>query len=337
MERTITVRSSALDSWIKRFRKIERDKESKLGITVPLVSSILITPSLDQHKLGYFRPDSLLIAISEDLVENGTESEIENVFLHELSHALDYRISRSLEHGQSFRRCCRLLGVDEGFDKSRIQLSIGRMNSKREKIKKLMALSSSPFENESAAAIQKAKKLMAENEIGEKEDERIYTAPLYSAGKFSYGMKLLLSYVEKSSGIFLITAHEGKEKRALAYGSLEEVEFALYLFDYLLSSTDSAIKALRSDGEKVSRDNFIMGMIDILTSRTSGHSTDTALIAIQNKNKETVKRIVYPEERFVHKSSVSYIYFDEGSYGHGKGFAGSLDVPHRVERKAIQS
>ena len=335
MERTITVRSSALDRWARKLRALEMEKEKELGIQDPLVSAILISPALDQNRLGYFRYTSRLIVISEELVESGREDDIINVFLHELSHALDYRLFGALEHGATFHTCCRMLGVEEGFDKSTIRLSVKKGNAKREKIRKLMALSASPFENESAIAIQKAKEMMAEGGAGLYDDERIYTAALYSAGRFSYGIKMLLNYIEKTSGVFLITSNEGGTKKALVYGSLEEVEFSIYLFDYLESSVKAEIQALRSKGDKVSRDNFIMGMIEALSSKTEGSSADKAIIAIQSKNMDAAKRIVYPESRFSRRVSHSYISFDKDSYGHGKGFGDNLSVPASIGRKAL--
>ena len=336
MERTITVRSSAIDSWIRRFRAIEREKEKKLGIAKPLAASILITPALESSKLGFFRPDALLIVINEDLVENGTDREIENVFLHELAHALDYRLNGAAEHGNSFRACCRMLGIDEGFDKSVIKLSVSRMNARREKIRKIMALSSSPFENESASAIRKARKLMAESGLDGCAHEKIYMTALHSAGKFSYGTKMLLSYVEKASGVFIVTTHEGKERKAIAYGSLEEVEFSLYLFDYLSSSADREIRTRRKQGEHISKDNFMMGMIETLSSSTSESALDTSIIAIHDKNRDKAKRMIYPNTRLVTRSSRSSASFDDGSYGIGKCFGDNLDVPKAITRKAIR-
>lgn len=336
MQRTITVRSTAIDSWTRRMRAIQREKEATLGIARPLASSIQIAPTLDGGKLGFFRPDNLLIAISEDLIEDGTDSQITNVFLHELAHALDYRVNGKIGHSQSFRECCRALGVDEGFDKSAIRLSIGRMSAKRERIRKLMALSSSPFENESAIAIRKAQSLMLENGIDERTDERIYTAPLYSSHRFSYGVKAILGYTERMSGIFLITSSDGGIRNAIAYGSLPEVEFAIYLFDYLISSVESGIRAAREDGIRISRDNFIMGMIDTLSGKMPADSTETAIAAIQSLNMERAGKIVYPGMKFIRKATKSYLSFDEGSYGQGKGFADKLDIPNAMARKALE-
>lgn len=337
MHRTIGVRSTLTDGWIRRFREIEKEKEASLSIFPPLVSMIVIAPMTEESRLGFFRPDNPSIVISESLIRNGGERDIINVFLHELAHALDYRMRGNTGHGPSFRECCRILGMDEGFDKSHIKLELGNKERRSEKIRKLLSLSSSPFENESAIAIQKARKLMMENGDEDRSDERIYETALLSSSRFSYGVKEVLSYTERTSGIFLLYVPAPEGRSAMAYGSLDEVEFAIYLLDYLLSSSERAIRSLRKEGKHITKDSFLKGAIDVLTERTREESIDNALIALRTENEKAARAIVYPETRLVRRSIRSSSLFDRSSYDSGKGFGKSLDISRSRRRKLIEN
>ena len=51
---------------------------------------------------------------------------------------------------------------------------------------------------------------------------------------------------------------------------------------------------------------------------------------------ERAGKIVYPGMKFIRKATKSYLSFDEGSYGQGKGFADKLDIPNAMARKALE-
>ena len=336
MHRTIGVRSTLTDGWIRRFREIEKEKEASLSIFPPLVSMIVIAPMTEESRLGFFRPDNVSIVISESLIRNGGERDIINVFLHELAHALDHRRHGQAGHGPSFRECCRLLGIEEGFDKSHIRLELGEKAKRSERIRKLLSLSSSPFENESAIAIKKAQELMMEDGQEGRSDERIYEAALLSSSRFSYGLKEVLGYTERMSGIFLLYIPSPEGRSAMAYGSLEEVEFSIYLLDYLLSSSERAIRGLRKEGRHVTKDSFLKGAIDVLSERTRTESIGNALIALRTENEKLARAIVYPETRLVRRSIRSSSIFDRSSYDSGKGFGRSLDISGSRRQKLIE-
>ena len=336
MHRTIGVRSTLTDSWIRRFEDIEKEGERSLGISTPLVSRIIIAPMTADSRLGFFRADDPAIVISESLVRSAGERDIMNVFLHELAHALDYRMNGEAGHGPSFRECCRRLGLDAGFDKSHIRLEIGSKERRSEKIRKLLSLSSSPFENESAIAIQKAQELMMENGVEARSDERIYETVLLSSSRFSYGIKEVLSYTERTSGIFLLYVPSPEGRSAMAYGSLGEVEFAIYLLDYLISSSQRAIRTLRKAGKRITKDSFLKGAIDVLSERTREENIDNAIITLRTENEKATRTIVYPETRLVRRSIRSSSLFDRSSYDSGKGFGNTLDISKSKRRKLIE-
>lgn len=338
MERTIRVISARLRNEIIRLRKLQKDKEREIGV-FSLADDIYISPTLSDDRLGFFRPSVLVIVLSEDLVASGDTEIIDNVFLHELSHALDYRLYGNIGHGATFHECCRILGVKEGFDKSKVVLTRARSIGKIEKIRKLMAMASSPFENESAIAIRKAKELMVENGIGEEEeaaDEKIYFAALCSSLRLSFGVKEIVAYVGNTCGTCIVITHSRESKKSiLSYGSIDEVEFSIYLYDYLMTEIEKAIKEKRKQGEKVSRDSFIKGIVDILNARTKEESTDTALMVLQERNIDKTNRIVYPHASLKRNSGRTSATFDQESYNNGKVFGDKLNVPTSLKRKLL--
>ena len=341
MDRTIRVRSSRLDRTAAELEVLGREKESKLeaaGIIHGLLfRGICIAPALEEGKLGYFSPSDQSIVISEETVTNCSVDTVRNIFLHELAHAMDWNISGAISgHSVLFRQYCRMLGADPGFEKSRVRTGISTGRSRKDRIRKLLALSSSPFENEAAEAIRKAKQLMAEAgiEAVDDDDKRICMVPLYEARRFPFSVRQLLSYISSSTGVYIVVSWNGESKQAIAYGSLEETEASIYLYDYLISATEREIRKLRARGEKVSKDSFLRGVISELSGKTAEAASDNALVAIRDENMHLAHEIVFPGTRISHRTLRSHG-GDAASFSRGRGFGGKLDIPSRIERKKI--
>ncbi len=342
MDRTIRVRSTLTDRKEEELERLGREKEAELragGVTAtPLFTSVCIAPDLEKGRLGYFSPQGRLIVISENLAWGDDGSALRGVFLHELAHALDFALNgRVSGHSALFRQYCSLLGLEPGFEKSRIRIDLDAREEKKERIRKLLALSSSPFENEAKEAIKKARMLMAREsiEIGEEKNERIYMVTLHQAGRFPFSVRMLLSYISRITGVYIVTSYNGDgSKSAVAYGSLEETEASIYLYDYLMSSAEREIAKLRKKGRRVTKDSFLQGALSVLVSGTADESADRAIIAVQNENQRLAKKLVFPDTKIVTTTKRSHA-GDAGSYAEGKGFGSKLDIPPAIGRKKI--
>ncbi len=341
MERTISVRSLVTDRKRNELIALGREKEKELLkaeiIHSLLFSDLVIAPSLEGGKLGYFSPSDRLIVLSEEAVRGTDDETVRNIFLHELSHALDLMLSGTLTgHSSSFRRCCQLLGVSPGFEKSHVKTAVRVFEERRDKIKKLLALSSSPFENEAQEAIKKAKELMAKAGIKDEEDERIYMVPLYAAKRYLFSTRVLLNYVASVTGVYIVISQERDgTKTAIAYGSLEETEASIYLYDYITSSAEREIRKMRRDGIRIEKDSFIRGIVNVLSQHTADSTADNALILIQNNNKNLAKKIVFQSVRITESAVRTYSWNPE-SFEKGKGFGSKLSIPSRIERKELK-
>ena len=341
MERIIRVRSLLIDRDEQSLTALGRAKEEELRkcglIASPLFKAVCIAPMLQEQRLGYFSPSDLLIVISEEITRSSEET-MRNIFLHELAHALDYYLHGVLSgHGALFRECCAAVGVDPGFEKNHVRTSLVKNNEKKNRIRKLLALSSSPFENEAAEAIRKAKALMARDGItlDERQDRKIYMVPMYQAKRFPFFIRMLLSYISDTTGVYIVISQDERAKTAVAYGSLEETEASIYLYDYLIGEMEREIRERRRNGEHISKDSFISGAIAELSRKTSDTVSDTALTAIKAENRKMAKEIIFPDVKLRRRSAVSHG-GDAESYAKGLGFGTTLSIPMSIGHKALE-
>ena len=194
---------------------------------------------------------------------------------------------------------------------------ISEDRSRRDKIQKLMALSSSPFENEASEAIRKAQSLMLECRSAEAEGPVIYTADLFSAYRLPSYSAHLLSYLSEATGIYGLRWQDNDGLRTIRiHGALAETELAVYIYTYLMTSSETAIRKLRKQGTQVSRTSFMLGAIRSLSSKLSSTESKSHPEAVIRKRKE--------------KS-----YYDRESYGLGNAFGSKLAVP-RSEKKLLE-
>ena len=325
MDRTIRAAGGIISRRIDRLWEIYRERKEALQPGQELIAAIIAVPELPDDALALFRPEDRLIAITEEALTGGSEEDMENIFLHELAHALDWNLNGNAGHSQSFRSCCRILGIPEEFSRSRVKLSIDRNNARREKIRKLMALSSSPFENESAEAIKKAQKLMLEgNMMAAADDKRIYSSELYEASRLPFWTRELSWYASASSGVYSIIVPKDGCRTITVHGSVEEIELAIYIFDYVVSAADMEIRRMRKEGRAISKGSFICGAVDTLAERTRGTAESKALIAISRENENLAKELVYNTARI--RTSYSRTSVNKASYDLGHDFGSRLDI-----------
>ena len=228
-----------------------------------------------------------------------------------------------------------MLGALPEFSRSHVRLSIDKQNSRREKIKKLMALSSSPFENEAAEAIKKAQKLMIEGNIPpEVDDKRIYTADLYEAKRLPFWTRELAWYASSSSGVYNVIIPGNESRIITVHGSVEEIELALYIFDYVVSAADREIKAMRAKGKSISKGSFICGAVDVLSEKTKGTAEEKALMVISKDNEKLAKELIYNTVKI--RRTYAHTSINTSSYNLGHDFGSRLDIKRGIRIKQIE-
>ncbi len=343
MKRTIEVMGDKESSLIEKLKaesaSIERRAQKEFALRQPLYSAILFSPELPERALGLFIQDSRIIVLSDELIKDSiSQNYIKNIFLHELAHALEYAVKGSTSgHSADFHRYCSFLGVEPGFDRAKVKALIDKDAKRRDKIEKLLALSSSSFEEEAESAIRMAQKLMTESSYSDTEkEEKIYITVMAESGRISTGCAYLLNIVEKATGVFLVRSHSGSNSAIRAYGSLEEVEMAIYLYEYLDDAVDNEIKRLRKTGKKITRNDFIYGAYEKLEDRMSSTASDNsmAIVAINEKNRELATKLVFKnvrlhtEHRYIRSASRESMLL-------GSRFASKLKMPDKIQQKKL--
>ena len=188
---------------------------------------------IKERQLGLFSSESMCIFLSEDLLFC-SYGEILQIALHECAHFLSFVRYGSLSHDEDFRKMCALLGTQEEY--SRAHVSLRTRENVLEKVRKLKALSSSPFEAESQAALRKVRQLMASYAMDEdeKEEECIYCTDLFtSASRMSYSCQIIARLAAMQTGAFIVQVRSGSSTSLRAYGSKAELEVTSYLADVL--------------------------------------------------------------------------------------------------------
>ena len=336
MDQTIRVTGEKESEVRIKLELVEKELKDRIrkiwNISDPIYQEIFFVVFTMKDRLGEFDAEQGLILLSEDLIYQDF-SLLKNVFLHEAAHAIHFALNGygGGAHTPKFREYCALIGVEDGFDKARIKHKLDEDVKIKERMAKLMAMSSSPFENEAMIALSKARKLLLENSEALKEqndkEDKIYDVNLYEAGRLPYYLNRLAQFVGKATGVFIVKVLGTDKGTALrAYGALEEVEAALYLFGDLLSALDEEIKKLKKEGYKITKDSFVIGACPEMEKklRMADTSSDNALVSLQNENKEKAKRLCFSGYSF--RRTYSNKSLDPTSMSLGQKFGEAMDI-----------
>ena len=342
MNRTIRVTSDNENKIRENLLQIGKEKESevkaKFHLPCQLFSEVFFA-TLSNEKLGTFFKDGKYIVLNESLINSNIDKKaIENIFLHEVAHALDYAINNELSgHSAKFRDYCDMLGVEKGFDKAQIKKKLIDQEKNEQRITKLMALSTSPFENEAMIALSKAQKLMLEMKDVQKEEdeEKIYISDLYEGKKIALYVSKICSFVSKATGVFIVKCKQDDSSVIRCYGNLPEVEFALYLFDYILDSINKEVKKLRKEGFSITKDGFVVGAIPEMENKlwSLDSNTRALIVATEKENAEKANRLVFKNKLRTIKYGSRNL--SKQSYDLGSSFAKKLEIPKKINQRKI--
>jgi hypothetical protein len=140
--------------------------------------SIVLTRS-SSRVLGSWDGERRLLSISARHIERDAWQEVMATMRHEMAHQLAEEVLGARDeapHGAAFQQACRTLRVEPratavGPDSVAAESDDAAARLTRI-VSKLMALGTSPNENEAAAAMRKARALMLEHNVGEVKEDR---------------------------------------------------------------------------------------------------------------------------------------------------------------------
>ncbi len=338
MDRTIKVIGEKEEKVRAQLSFVEKETAQKAfmyyGITRPLYKGLFFAHMDNETKLGLFDSSSEIIILSESLIDYPFYA-VRNIFIHECAHAVDWYCHAEMTgHSPFFREVCENLGIDRGFEKARIKTDVTMKAKAREKLDKLLALSSSSFENEALVALEKARELIKKASLEEKdtdEEEKIYYVVVTQKGRIPTYIVYISIIVSENTGVFFVKDHTGDGVALTAYGSLEQCESALYLFDYLVSALDGEVERLRRSGKRISKDSFMVGAYDAIKKKTAGGKDSAIVRSIKLETEEKARRIAFRDTSL--RTGHSRVNVDKGSFDSGSSFGRNLDLSGERQKR----
>ncbi|MFN2311007.1 MAG: SprT-like domain-containing protein [Spirochaetia bacterium] len=206
--------------------------------------------------LGFYQPQPHRICIREALVYGNHEAILGHVLRHELAHLAAYQHDGELRHGPAFRRWCSRLEIPgaagcrlEGVLDNDTAAALLENDTARElqpaarrlaaRVRKLLALGSSPNQHEAELATAKANQLLQQynlNLLGNQDPEelRLHAVEVWAGKRLGSEVKTISGLLGEFFFVFpLIEPGEGS-RRLLLYGEEANIEIAEYVFEYLL-------------------------------------------------------------------------------------------------------
>lgn len=330
MERIIKVIGEEEEKIRKRLleeeSRIREVIKKEFMIISPTITGFFFAPPYKENDLGIFISSDMCILLNEELI-NGDYSITKNVFIHEYSHSVDYTLRGYSLHDSFFKEICKKLGIEDGFEKANVASKIVKKESVKQKIEKLISLSSSPFKEESLSALKKAKELMEKEGIKEweekkKKEEKIYFVDLTSNKRIVSHKYYTARIAALLSNTLLVKINNKPVKTLRLYGGVEECEMGLYFFDYLLSSLKEEVKIEKKNGKEINKDSFMYGAFFSIEKKLNSNNKSLELI---NKERLRIIKEYQFKEGYV-KRTTSHIIRKNNGYEEGQIFGLRLDV-----------
>lgn len=298
---------------------------------------IIFADLSSSSKLGYYDSAQNLIVLEAGLASGDPEKDMTSVFLHELAHFKNWSGNGLLDHGSAFHECCRILGVPEGFEKAKVVQRGEKRRSALRKIEKLMALSTSPFEAESAAALKKAQSMMLEYNIScEGGHDRLYAVTVLRKNRFFYHEKILMQVVQMLSGAMSVIEKKRNDvDEAVFYGNINQIEFAMYLWEHLFAEMKKRADIEGRKNRGFDRMSFFGGLAGGLLARVRQNTADgldKALALSIDGNRNAYRRLM---DTRLHMRSFHATVRDASSYNDGKCASADICIPDKKSHQAM--
>lgn len=300
--------------------------------------------------LGTFDPAFYTIGLNKDLFLTRSKEEILNILRHEVAHYIDFLVFPETcgGHDRQFREICKKFHWGEEVYRARekaedIEANIERkrLNRVAEKIKKLLALSSSDNPHEAQLATLKANEYLLKNHIespelltGEASEYCVHRVKKFK--KISGKLKAIASILET-----FYVAPVFNYGRDYAYleitGNRTHIEIALYLADHLDRELDLLYKQFKKENPMARgvryQNSFFLGVAEGYLEKhkkqvsSLNKEQSKALVRVK-EDLETGLNLIYGRRR----SSGQRTTLDVNSLQAGKEAGQNLSL-----RKGVQS
>ncbi len=279
--------------------------------------------------LGFYQPEPHRICVREALVYGNHEAILGHVLRHELAHFAAYHHDSELGHGPAFRRWCsrleipgsagcRLEGVLEGDSATRLihddtarelQPAARRLASR---VRKLLALGSSPNQHEAELATAKANQLLQQYNLSllgaqNPDDLQLHAVEAWAGKRLGSEVKIISGLLGEFFFVFPLIEPGDSQRRLLLYGTEANIEIAEYVFEYLLRvfrelRREHGVGRASGGGEVAFYAGLGEGLGHKLRASRTGQqesataesvALETALISVRQETEEHTSRLVF--------------------------------------------
>lgn len=261
--------------------------------------------------LGYFDPNFYELGFHESLMDSSKEV-LKRVVRHEIAHYIlfiNYG-STIASHGFEFKEFCKSMNWDDEVAKATICLEnncfeeIFHSPVILNKIKKLLALSTSSNQYESERALLKAQELLLKHNMEAcslEEEEKVFVKRLFGQKKETSKMRTIAKILE--TFFVSVIYHKGKEAVYLeVLGELVNVDIADYVASVLDLELDRLWQKIKKEAKlkgQVAKNSFFLGIAKGYCQKVQALKSDysqassKALISLEKKL-ALAKELVYP-------------------------------------------
>lgn len=279
----------------------------------------------DNSRLGYFDSRTYELGISKKLMYSAHPEVIKNVIRHELAHFMCYLFHGSnVMHGKEFHDVCEMYGWSDEVKAAYSNLEIenhkieGDLKTERllEKLKKLLALSSSDNPHERELATLKANELLLNHNLdlskANDSDDTVYVKRVLEASR-KQTKHLAIYEILKTFYVSPVFNHGRGVFYLEVIGDKTSVELSDYVakfLDFELEQMWKVTKKNNPDFKTIAAKNSFFrgvakGYVQKLEEQKNKHSQSTDLILIE-KNLQKKLHTVYSRLGHSHSSGKNH-------------------------------
>ena len=310
--------------------KMDRSRVLYNGIFYPL--NIIVFE--DNSRLGYFDSRTYELGLSKKLMYQAKDSVLKNVIRHELAHFVAFIIhGPQVMHGEEFKNICRKYSWDRDVEMAYANVVLendkieGDLKTEKllERLKKLLALTSSDNPHERELATLKANQLLLEHNLDmtrqtHPEDETVYVKRVLEATR-KQTKHVAIYEILKTFFVSPVFNHGRGIFYLEVIGDKTSVELAEYVAHFL----DHELDVMWKDATKKNRDfkglaaknSFLRGVAKGYVERIESQKKASAQsfeLALIEKNLATQLKTVY--------SRIGHSSMSAGSHHSGANAAG---------------
>jgi hypothetical protein len=330
--------------------KMDRSRVFYKGIFYPL--NIVVFE--DNSRLGYFDSRTYELGLSKKLMYQAKESVLKNIIRHELAHFVAFIIhGPHIMHGEEFKNICRSFGWDQEVERAYGNVALendkieGDLKTEKllERLKKLLALSSSDNPHERELATLKANQLLLEHNLdmtrqAHQDDEIVYVKRVLEASR-KQTKHVAIYEILKTFFVSPVFNHGRGIFYLEVIGDKTSVELAEYVAHFLDVELDNMWKDAKKKNPTfkslVAKNSFFRGVskgyVEKIESqkKKSAQSFELALI---EKNLAAQLKTVY--------SRIGHSSLGGGTHHHGANAAGiesgrNLSIKPGIKNKSSKT